>query len=163
MSGDPVLQSPEPAGAGHSPTAPRWGVSSLDWRSHAIDEGADHPYEMYVARCGQRLVMGSSLYDEAPGWMCLACARWTERGEAGEVTGPPPAHPVTGPARWARSPLDYHAHWLLPEGEHPEGVRKARCGAVMTTSATLHEQPLSGLRCEHCHLIFLADAPPRDE
>jgi len=146
---------------------PRWGVSSRDWQSHAIDVDAEHPDGVYVARCGQRLVRGTSLYDEPPpgGWMCLACARWTERGDTGEVTEPP-AHPVTGPARWARSPLDYHAHWLLPDGEHPEGVLQARCGAVMTTSATLHEQPLSGLRCERCHLIFLADAGargPRDE
>ncbi|MGH3771421.1 MAG: hypothetical protein ACRDRW_08515, partial [Pseudonocardiaceae bacterium] len=31
---------------------PRWGVSSLDWRSHAVDGDADHPYGVYVARCG---------------------------------------------------------------------------------------------------------------
>ncbi|MGH3709872.1 MAG: hypothetical protein ACRDRQ_17585 [Pseudonocardiaceae bacterium] len=137
MSGDPV-----PVGV-----APRWGVSSLDWRSHAVDEDADHPYGVYVARCGQRLFMGTSLYDVAPGWMCLSCLRWVGQPR---------------PVRWARSPLDYHAHWLLPDGEHPEGVLRAWCGAVMTTSATPHEQPLSGLRCERCHLIFLADAP-RDE
>ena len=38
--------------------APRWGVSSLDWRSHAVDADAEHPYGVYVARCGQRLVHG---------------------------------------------------------------------------------------------------------
>lgn len=58
--------------------APRWGVSSLDWRSHAVDVDADHPYGVYVARCGQRLFMGTTLYDEAPGWMCLDCLRWTQ-------------------------------------------------------------------------------------
>jgi len=80
VSPDPTPQ-PELAGAGHPVAgAPRWGVSSLDWQSHAIDEGADHPYEVYVARCGQRVFMGASLYDEAPGWMCVSCLRWTERG-----------------------------------------------------------------------------------
>ena len=71
--------------------APRWGVSSLDWHSHAIDEDADHPYGVYVARCGQRVFMGASLYDEVPGWMCVSCLRWTEWGDTGEVTEPLPA------------------------------------------------------------------------
>ncbi|HWR46699.1 MAG TPA: hypothetical protein VN327_03615 [Pseudonocardiaceae bacterium] len=68
---------------------------------------------------------------------------------------------MSGPGRWARSPLDYHAHLLLPEGEHPSGVVKARCGDVMTTSATQPNQPPPGLRRERCHLIFLADASAR--
>ncbi|MBV8539669.1 MAG: hypothetical protein JO063_00750 [Pseudonocardiales bacterium] len=152
---------------------PRWGVSALDWRSHAIDGDAEHPDGVYVARCGRRLVMGAGLYDEPPpgGWVCRACARRTER-DTGEVTGPPPrspgdraappVHPVTGLAWWVRSPLDYHAHWLLSEGEHPEGVLQARCGAVMTTSATPRERPLWGLRCARCHLVFLVDAAARD-
>ena len=70
--------------------------------------------------------------------------------------------PVSRPARWARSPLDYHAHLLLPEGDHPSGVLKARSGALMITGLTQHDQPVPGLNCERCHLIFLADAP-RDE
>ncbi|MGH3830082.1 MAG: hypothetical protein ACRDRS_06450 [Pseudonocardiaceae bacterium] len=59
--------------------APRWGVSSLDWQSHAIDENAEHPDEVYMTRCGQRLVSGTTLYKEAPGWMCVPCLRGTER------------------------------------------------------------------------------------
>ena len=85
MSGDPATA---PVGV-----APHWGVSSTDWQSHAVDVDADHPSEVYVARCGQKLIIGASLYDEPPpgGWMCLACARWTERGDIGdEVTEPPP-------------------------------------------------------------------------
>ncbi|HWR47195.1 MAG TPA: hypothetical protein VN327_06210 [Pseudonocardiaceae bacterium] len=67
-------------------------------------------------------------------------------------------------ASWARSPLDYHAHLLLPEGDHPSGVLKARCGDLMITSVTQHDQPPPRLRCQRCHLIFLADARgPRDE
>jgi len=57
--------------------APRWGVSSADWQSHAIDVDTDHPDGMYVARCGQRLARDTSLYDEAPGWLCVSCLRWT--------------------------------------------------------------------------------------
>jgi hypothetical protein len=73
---------------------------------------------------------------------------------------------VSRPARWARSPLDYQAHLLLPEGEHPSGVLKARCGALLTTGVTQHDQPLPGLNCQRCHLIFLADSNtrgPREE
>ncbi|MGH3720105.1 MAG: hypothetical protein ACRDRI_14935 [Pseudonocardiaceae bacterium] len=79
MSAVPAPRLPGPAGAGHPVAAPRWGVSPLDWQSHAIDEDADHPYGVYVARCGQGLFMGTSLYDEPPGWICLTCLRWTER------------------------------------------------------------------------------------
>jgi hypothetical protein len=45
-----------------------------------FDEDADHPYGVYVARCGQRLFMGTSLHDEPPGWICLPCLRWTGPG-----------------------------------------------------------------------------------
>ncbi|MGH3771415.1 MAG: hypothetical protein ACRDRW_08485 [Pseudonocardiaceae bacterium] len=82
-------------------------------------------------------------------------------------TYPRPKHeqgqerPVKNLARWARSPLDYHAHLLLPEGEHPSGVLQARCGDLMITGLTQHDQPPPGLRCERCHLIFLADASAR--
>jgi hypothetical protein len=83
VSADPAPQPPESGDAHPGGGAPRWGVSSLDWRSHAIDEDAEHPRGVYVARCGQRLVRGTSLYDEAPGWMCLSCLRWTEAILAG--------------------------------------------------------------------------------
>ncbi|MGH3773693.1 MAG: hypothetical protein ACRDRW_20255 [Pseudonocardiaceae bacterium] len=73
--------------------APRWGVSSLDWQSHAIDENAKHPDGVYVTRCGQRLVIGTCLYDEAPGWMCLPCLRWTGH-DVGECGHPVPSGPA---------------------------------------------------------------------
>ncbi|MEO7194835.1 MAG: hypothetical protein ABIZ05_08440 [Pseudonocardiaceae bacterium] len=57
--------------------APRWGVSSQDWQSHAINVDAEHPDGMYVARCGQRLVRDITLYNDAPGWLCVSCLRWT--------------------------------------------------------------------------------------
>ena len=69
--------------------APRWGMSPLDCKAHAIDEDTEHPYGVYIARCGHRLLMGTILHDEAPGWMCLFCLRWSEqphpqREEGGE-------------------------------------------------------------------------------
>ncbi|MGH3719508.1 MAG: hypothetical protein ACRDRI_11865 [Pseudonocardiaceae bacterium] len=70
---------------------------------------------------------------------------------------------MSGPACWARSPLDYHAHLLLPEGEHPRGVLQARCGTSLPTGVTQHDQPLPGLRCERCRLIFLADPTARGD
>lgn len=74
MSEHPVPAPEVPSADG----APHWGVSSLDWRSHAVDVDADHPDGVYVARCGQRLSMGTTLYDEAPGWMCVSCLRGTK-------------------------------------------------------------------------------------
>ena len=78
--GGDTLPRPVPVDDGYPVgVAPRWGVSSLDWHSHAVEEDTKHPDGGYVARCGQHLVMGASLYDEPPGWMCLACLRWTQR------------------------------------------------------------------------------------
>ncbi|MGH3833454.1 MAG: hypothetical protein ACRDRS_23970 [Pseudonocardiaceae bacterium] len=93
MSGDAATA---PVGA-----APRWDLSPSDWHAHAVDEDAEHPDGVSVARCGQRL-LGTSLYEQPPpgGWMCLACARWTERGDdTGEVTEPPPAPSAPAGAR----------------------------------------------------------------
>ncbi len=143
----------------------RWGVSSLDYHTHAVEEDAEHTDAVYVARCGQMLFRSAVLYDEPPpgGSMCPTCLTCTERGDTGEGTEPLPARPARGrPGRWARSPVDYQAHLLLPEGDHPPGVLKARCGAVMITGLTRHERPLPGLNCETCHLIFLADTEGRE-
>lgn len=49
-------------------------------------------------------------------------------------------HPVSGPA-----------HLLLPEGDHPPGVLKARCGAVLPTVVPQHGQLPPGLKCERSH------------
>ncbi|MGH3832909.1 MAG: hypothetical protein ACRDRS_21125 [Pseudonocardiaceae bacterium] len=57
--------------------APRWGVSSLDYRAHAIDPGAEHPVGVWVAYCGQMVFPGATLYEEPPlgGVMCRPCER----------------------------------------------------------------------------------------
>ncbi|MGH3711307.1 MAG: hypothetical protein ACRDRQ_25100 [Pseudonocardiaceae bacterium] len=60
-------------------TAPRWGMSPLDCKTHAIDEDPGHPYGVYLARCGHRLLKGTTLHDEAPGWICRSCLRWNEQ------------------------------------------------------------------------------------
>ena len=43
--------------------AVKWGLSPLDWRSHAIDEGGDHPIGVLIAECGHRLMIVTSLHD----------------------------------------------------------------------------------------------------
>ncbi len=52
----------------------RWGLSVLDWRSHAIDERRHHPTGVYVAECGHSLMMVTKLHDRPNGRPCEACA-----------------------------------------------------------------------------------------
>ena len=60
-------------------------------------------------------------------------------------------------ARWALSPLDLQAHLLLPEGSHPKGVLKARCGHLLPLRAIRFTQ-VSARKCSECHLMSLSDA-----
>ncbi|MGH3808395.1 MAG: hypothetical protein ACRDRU_17590 [Pseudonocardiaceae bacterium] len=57
--------------------APRWGVSSLDYHSHAVDPGAEHPVAGFVAYCGQLVFRDATLYEEPPpgGGTSRPCAR----------------------------------------------------------------------------------------
>ncbi|MGH3825870.1 MAG: hypothetical protein ACRDQX_01650, partial [Pseudonocardiaceae bacterium] len=50
--------------------APRWGVSSLDYRAHPIDPGAERPVGVWVAYCGQMGVPGRHLVRGAAPWGC---------------------------------------------------------------------------------------------
>jgi hypothetical protein len=40
---------------------PKWGLSVLDWQSHAIEEHGDHPIGVLIAQCGHRLMIVTSL------------------------------------------------------------------------------------------------------
>jgi hypothetical protein len=64
---------------------------------------------------------------------------------------------VNCPAHWALSPLDLQAHLLLPEGCHPKGVLKARCGHLLPRRAMRFAE-FSARKCTDCHLISLSDA-----
>jgi hypothetical protein len=63
----------------HPNPPPSWALNPQDWRAHAIDTDADHPYGLWVARCGCRIVATANLHETPPGWMCMSCARWTDR------------------------------------------------------------------------------------
>lgn len=52
----------------------KWGLSVLDWHSHAIDDLADHPLGVYKAECGHLLMMVVTLHDRPGGSPCEACA-----------------------------------------------------------------------------------------
>ncbi|MGH3773466.1 MAG: hypothetical protein ACRDRW_19090 [Pseudonocardiaceae bacterium] len=70
-----VEKQGEPAGGGRPVgAAPRWGLSSTDWHTHAIDEGGEHPCGAYIARCGHRLRSADTLYDDPPSRICPSCA-----------------------------------------------------------------------------------------
>ena len=65
---------------------------------------------------------------------------------------------MSPPAQWwALSPLDLCGHLLLPEGCHPKGVLKARCGHLLPMMAMRFAE-YSGTKCTDCHLISLSDA-----
>lgn len=52
----------------------RWGLSILDWRSHAIDERRYHPVGVFKAECGHLLMMVVQLYEQPGGKPCETCA-----------------------------------------------------------------------------------------
>ncbi len=52
----------------------KWGLSPLDWCSHAIDERRDHPLGVLKAECGHLLMMVTTLRDRPFGAPCEACA-----------------------------------------------------------------------------------------
>lgn len=52
----------------------KWGLSVLDWQSHAIDERHYHPVGVFRAECGHLLMMVVTLDDHPNGKRCEACA-----------------------------------------------------------------------------------------
>lgn len=62
---------------------PRWALCPLGWQAHAIDPGADHPFGLWIARCGHRLLGGITLHDTPPGHRCPSCTRWSQPGRWG--------------------------------------------------------------------------------
>lgn len=97
-----------------------------------------------IARCGIEFgALGPGLRDQPDdGQLCAGCVQ-------------------VGAARWARSPLDWHAHLVRVEGgEHPAGALHARCGLVLPTGVTQYDERPGGLVCERCWLIFLEVCGP---
>ncbi len=52
----------------------RWGLSVLDWRSHAINEVGEHPLGVRKAECGHLLMMVTTLHEKPSGVPRGACA-----------------------------------------------------------------------------------------
>ncbi len=50
----------------------KWGLSVLDWRSHAVDERAEHPIGVLKAECGHLLMMATALHEKPDGAPCEA-------------------------------------------------------------------------------------------
>ncbi len=50
----------------------KWGLSVLDWRSHAINEHAKHPLGVFKAECGHLLMMVTTLREKPFGEVCAA-------------------------------------------------------------------------------------------
>jgi hypothetical protein len=45
----------------------RWGLSVLDWRSHAINEVGEQPIGVLKAECGHLLMMVTTLHEKPSG------------------------------------------------------------------------------------------------
>lgn len=58
---------------------------------------------------------------------------------------------------WGMSTLDGKTHLLLPDGDHPPGVLKARCGHYLLAVATRLDEPSLPVRCPDCQEIFTTD------
>ncbi len=121
--GCPVSTPETQSGGPARPTGvPRWALSLLDFKAHAVDEGDVHPFGVFVALCGHRLLMGG-LHDEPLGALCLRCSQAVVQRR------------VDGcPVRWVRSPGDVRRHAV----EHSEADRaavtgraRALCGATL--------------------------------
>ncbi|MGH3777292.1 MAG: hypothetical protein ACRDRR_16450 [Pseudonocardiaceae bacterium] len=69
-----------------------------------------------------------------------------------------PGRPVSRFGLFAMSPVDSCVHLLTPEGDQCPDALTARCGLLLTTVTTCHDQPPPGPPCEQCRLIFLAEA-----
>jgi hypothetical protein len=67
--------------------AMKWGLSVLDWRSHAINEHAAHPLGVLKAECGHLLMMVTTLYEKPSGVPCQACAALRFDRAIAEVPG----------------------------------------------------------------------------
>jgi hypothetical protein len=64
----------------------KWGLSVLDWRSHAIDERAEHPIGVLKAECWHLLMTVTTLHEKPDGAPCEACASCP----GGDHRGSPP-------------------------------------------------------------------------
>jgi hypothetical protein len=65
----------------------RWGLSVLDWRSHAINEVGEHPLGVLKAECGHLLMMVTTLHEKPSGVPREACAALRFDHAMAEVPG----------------------------------------------------------------------------
>ena len=129
---------------------PRWALSALDFKAHAVDEDGDHPLGVLITACGHRLLRGG-LHDEPPGGLCPGCGHAVV------------ARRVDGrPVRWARSPGDSRCHAVA----HREAAHVAATGLVLTLrGATLPREDLdlaaqpSPPLCFWCVIGAVAEPP----
>lgn len=60
-------------------------------------------------------------------------------------------------ARWAVSPKGQVTHLLLRDGDHPDGVLRARCGEELPTTVVAHDHLHGDDICFPCILIAAAE------
>jgi hypothetical protein len=66
---------------------------------------------------------------------------------------------VSGLTRWVICPTDGQAHVLVPVGDRPLGVLKARCGHLLPRVIAQHEGLPGRLLCVSCLWWDLLPAP----
>lgn len=147
--GAPAVRLPVPEPQPGQPLSctekPRWALSLLDFQAHAVDEHGDHPFGVFLALCGHRLLMGE-LHDNPPGGLCPGCSHAVVQCRTDGC-----------PVRWTRFTGDLRCH-AVAHHDTVAGRAQALCGeALPRESLDLFTQPSSPL-CSWC--VTGADAEP---
>ncbi|MDQ3274326.1 MAG: hypothetical protein M3Q39_04655 [Actinomycetota bacterium] len=111
---NPLVSEPQSGRLSQPAKGPRWALSVLDFKAHAVDEDDDHPLGVFLAACGHRLLLGN-LHDTPPGGLCPGCSHAVVVRRV-----------VGGAVRWARPPGDTRCHAVAATGR-----LQALCGATL--------------------------------
>lgn len=137
---------PQPGQPLSRPEKPRWTLSVVDFNAHAVDERDDHPFGVFVALCGHRLLMGE-LHDDPPGGLCPGCSHAVVKRRADGW-----------PVHWTRGTDDPRCH-VVAHYDAAAGRAQASCGAALPwESPDLATQPSSPL-CAWCVTGATAEPP----
>lgn len=152
----------------------QWAISPTDGRTHTLLPVDDRPPGMFQARCGHLLPWEVTQHEWSQErllcvtclWCCLVPAPVFPRKipagrrlrDAPETTPGGQPVPAPLPPRWARCPVDQHAHLLAPAQAAAAGIeghRREGCGRLTPRSAVTIGNPAAAL-CVSCIAVGTA-------